>query len=357
MTQSFARNNPRRLLTVLAHVIFIVIICFLPEVLMRMAWPARSGGLPWGVYAKSGVMVVVFYINYFFIIPRTLVRNRRWVMFIVWNLVLITAATILMYYIGEWGWPHRRPHMRHTPDQWHIMIASLSFRLRDAITLLLVVALALAIRLSGRWLELERRQEQMVASRRENELEQLRMQLNPHFLFNTLNSIYALIEISPPEAQTAVHELSQLLRYVVYENPERVALSREIDFVRNYISLMKLRMGNRPVIFEADSVGGDVEVAPLLFVTLVENAFKHGNTADRSHPIEIRLSSRDGVIVCRTVNHFDPSAAEHAAGGVGLTNLRRRIELIYGRNARLETSADNGIFAAALTINLKSCDR
>ncbi|MDO4320206.1 MAG: sensor histidine kinase [Bacteroidales bacterium] len=354
MTRSLARHNPRRLLTVLAHVIFIIIICILPEVLLRMAWPGRTGGLPWGVYAKSGVMVAVFYINYFVIIPRTLVRNRRWVSFVAWNIALIAAATVLMYYIGEWGWPHHRPRHRHAPDQMHRMIASASFMLRDAITLLLSVALSVAIRLSGRWLELERRQQQMIASRRENELEQLRMQLNPHFLFNTLNSIYALIEINPAEAQTAVHELSQLLRHVVYENPERVALSSEIDFVRNYISLMRLRMGSRPVNFEVDTDGGDVGVAPLLFVTLVENAFKHGNTPDRTRPIDIYISARDGLITCRTVNCFDPDGrAGRSAGGVGLANLRRRIELIYGRDAGLETSTDNDTFTATLRIKLK----
>lgn len=354
MTAPTTHRNPRRLMTVLAHVIFIIIICILPEVLMRMAWPGKSDGLPWGVYAKSGVMVLLFYINYFIIIPHTLIRNRRWVNFIGWNLLLITAATVLMYYIGEWGWPRRGPRHRHAPDQLHLMIASASFMLRDAITLVLTAALSVAIRLSGRWIELERRQEQMQASRRESELEQLRSQLNPHFLFNTLNSIYALIDISPAEAQAAVHELSQLLRYVVYENPEQVALSREIEFLHNYISLMRLRMGARPVNLTVDTDDGTAQVAPLLFVTLVENAFKHGNTPDRTRPIDISVTLRGNTLTCRTSNYIDPTTRRDRGHiGVGLANLRRRLELLYGHRASLQTSSDGTIFTASLTI--KDC--
>lgn len=348
---SFIRD-PRRLLIVLAHIILILIICILPEVLIRMAWPHRTPGIPWGVYAKSGVMVAVFYINYFVIIPRTLVRRHSWWMFALMNLALIAGATILMYYIGEWGWPRRSMRHRRTPDELHAMMASASFMLRDAIMLLLTVSLSLAIRLSARWREMERHRRDMIAARRESELEQLRAQLNPHFLFNTLNSIYALIDISPREARQAVHELSQMLRYMVYENPDRVELAREIDFVRHYMSLMRLRMGTRPVRFAAECDSDEATVPPLLFVTLVENAFKHGNTADRSLPIDISIRFKEGHITCRASNSYDASASEKDAGkGVGLANLRRRLELIYGPLARLDTEAAEGRFTATLSID------
>ena len=325
--------DSRRLLTPAVHIIFIGIIFVLPEVLMRMAFPNRGSAMPWIVYAKSGVMLAVFYINYFILIPRCLMRRHRWWTFIAWNLLLIVAASLLTHWLSVISW-EARPR-RHHPDQWHSMMATASFLMRDFGMMFLTSSLAVVLRLSGRWLELERRQQKLIASQRESELENLRSQLNPHFLFNTLNSIYALIAVSPDEAQKAVHELSGLLRYVVYENPARVPLRHEIEFVENYVELMKLRMGARPVMLHINA-DANPEIAPLLFVTLVENAFKHGNTADPSQAIHIDIVADNRSIRCTTENYSDPGVRdERRHGGVGIANLRRRLELIYGSAATL----------------------
>lgn len=330
------RYDAGRLLTVAVHIIVIGILLFLPDMLMRMAFPGR-GSMPWVVYAKSGVMAGVFYLNYLLIIPQVLIKRRSWWKFIAINIVLIIAATALLYYLSQAGWQHRPRFRRHQPDAWQLMMAWASQMLRDAVMLLLTISLAVGIRLSGRWLELERRQQQMVAARRESELESLRSQLNPHFLFNTLNSIYALIAINPDKAAQAVHELSGLLRYLVYENPEMVPLAHEVRFVDNYVDLMRLRLGSRPVSLVIDiAADTDAQIAPLLFVTLVENAFKHGNTADTSRPIDITITATAQAITCTTVNYTDRPADSRAAdSGIGLSNLRRRLELLYGSHASL----------------------
>lgn len=344
------RLDRRRLTTALTHVIFILILCVLPEVLLRMSW-RQPHAMPWGIYAKSAVMLGVFYLNYFIIIPRTLSQRHRWWRFVAFNLVIIITATVGMYFIAKWGWGPGGRRLRDDSDEWHRMIASASFMLRDAIMLLLTASLAVAIKLSASWRDLERRRESLVALRRESELENLRAQLNPHFLFNTLNSIYALIAISPAEAQTAVHQLSQLLRQVVYDNPGHVSLGSEVEFVRHYISLMKLRLGDRPVQFTVDIGHPDCPVAPLLFMTLVENAFKHGASSASDMPVEITITERDGLISCRTFNHFSQRSDAHvSSGGVGLTNLRRRLELIYGNKAGIHTETAGDTFRAVLTI-------
>lgn len=342
----------RRVTAILTHVIFIVLLCVLPEVLLRMSWTRPHGIMPWGVYAKSAVMLAVFYINYFWLIPRTLNPERhRWWHFVAANLIIILGATVLMYFIAKWGWAPGGKRLRHAPDEWHRMAASASFMLRDAVMLLLTTSLAVAIRLSASWRSLERRREQLAAMRRESELGSLRSQLNPHFLFNTLNSIYALIAISPAEAQSAVHELSQLLRHVVYESPESVPLGSEVDFLRHYTSLMQLRLGERPVIFTADIDRPDTPLAPLMLMTTVENAFKYGATAAPDRPIEISVNCRDGIIRCHTANDFAPSATVRYSG-VGLSNLRRRLELIYGHRATLATDSADGHFTSDLTIHV-----
>lgn len=305
----------------------------LPEALMRMASPWKSLA-SWHMYVNCAVMVGTFYLNYYIIIPRTLTgaRGRRWWLFVGLNLLLVVGAALLMYYLNTLGGHPRRHRNR---DEWQIILATASFIMRDVVMLVLVVSLALMLRLSAKWTELERRQRELISARRESELSNLRSQLNPHFLFNTLNSIYSLIAISPPEAQKAVHDLSALLRYVVYENPERVPLQSEVNFVANYVELMRLRMGARPVEFTTD-ISGSPQIAPLLFVTLVENAFKHGNTSDPSLPIRIHIKADGELIACSTFNHSDSAAVKDAAGGVGLANLKRRLELLYGDEARLD---------------------
>lgn len=342
------------LASVMAHLIFIVIICILPEMLMRYAAGGRHGTepTPWWFYAKSGVMIAVFYINYFLIIDRTLIRHRRVWHFVVLNLLLVAGMAVLMWYLNSLGWDsmHRQP--RHPDQATRVIVRNLSFILRDAIMLVLSVSLALALRLSARWLDLERRRDQLLAERREHELRSLRDQLNPHFLFNTLNSIYALIEIAPEEARKAVLDLSRLLRYLVYENPASVDIQNEVNVINNYVELMRLRLGDRPVEVNIDiNTTQNPLVPPLLFVTLVENAFKHGITPRVSDPVIISIRATDEYLECKTVNHVDPAAQRDADSGVGLANLRRRLELIYGPRASLHIDIHDSIFTAVIKIS------
>ncbi len=347
-------DNPldsRRLLTPAMHLLFIGILFILPDVLMRMASPWR-GPMSWIFYVKEAIMVGIFYLNYFVIIPRTLLgeHRNRWWRFIGTNVLIIAVGTIVMFYLSRVVHTPRRNHER---DEWQIVLASISFILRDSLSLLMLISLAAMLRLSSWWVELERRKRELVTAKRESEIENLRAQLNPHFLFNTLNTIYALIAINPDEAQNAVHELSAMLRYVVYENPERVPVEREADFVRNYVDLMRLRLDKRPISYEVRG-SGNALVPPLLLVTLVENAFKHGNTADRSRPIDIVLEYDDKEVKFSTSNYVDPHKPQHrSADGVGLSNLRRRIELIYGDRATIEASRTDNQFIAHLVIPSK----
>lgn len=317
---------------------------------MRMAFPWR-GSMPPAVYAKTGVILAVFYLNFFLIVPRLLGKNGSWWRFLGANLLLILAAAWLMFWIDNIVWQDSGKHRKYEPDQWQMIMASLSRIVRDAATLTLTVSLAVVIRLGDKWMELERRQRSLREASRESELENLRSQLNPHFLFNTLNSIYSLIQIDPDEASKAVHELSGLLRYVTYENPEKVPVDREIEFVRNYVELMKLRMGSRPVRLSVNKQA-DCEIAPLLFVGIIENAFKHGNTTNPLDAIEIDISVTRDAIVCHTVNHVDPKARKDTRqGGVGLPNLRRRLELLYGNRGDVELEIDgNQVCHVTLTI-------
>lgn len=350
----------QRVTTILTHLLCIIILIILPEFLSNLANPGRP--LKMWMYAKTFIYIGVFYINYYWIIERSLYKPRGFIRLIAYNILVIAISLGIIYAIWRFRDvlgaqpPHRRPPM--PPNEGIYLAKSIGMLSRDLVMLILVIGFATALRLSDKWLTLERRRKDLINAQHEEELKNLKSQLNPHFLFNTLNSIYALIAISPDKAQSAVHELSRLLRYVLYDTSTTVPLNREINFIDNYISLMKLRLNPdiRLLVNLASDSDDSRQIAPLLFITLIENVFKHGIHTPET-PIEISVTTTDNEISCQTSNgYIDDEKSSSEGGGIGLTNLRRRLDLIYGDNARLdvETSPDDHRFTVTLTISNQS---
>ena len=159
-----------------------------------------------------------------------------------------------------------------------IHIAGWGILFCNAVIYSFVAGLSVAIKMTDGWYRVAAIQRELEKERAEAELQNLKSQLNPHFLFNTLNNIYSLIAFSPEKAQEAVHDLSRLLRYVLYESSQPfVSLEKDFDFLRNYVELMRIRLPKHVELktnIVASSPG--TLIAPLLFISLVENAFKHG---------------------------------------------------------------------------------
>ena len=185
----------------------------------------------------------------------------------------------------------------------------------------------------------------------------LKQQVNPHFLFNTLNNIYALIQLNPPQAQYAVHSLSHLLRYVLYDNNQNlISLDKEFAFMKNYIELMSLRLSSDQVKLNIDipDDGRGYMVAPLLFITLIENAFKHGVSPSEKSFVSIafRITEAD-TLVCTIENSYFPKDDHDRSGsGIGLDNLRKRLNLIYPNRHILRTERLGDRYMSQLIINL-----
>ncbi|MDE5566907.1 MAG: sensor histidine kinase [Muribaculaceae bacterium] len=346
----------------LAHLIVISMLFLLPEFIMGYAIFSTTNkgvdGIQWHMYAKSLIYIVVFYIDYYYIISHTLTPKVRLWRFLIYNILLLIGALVVSYLL--WYFFVYLPRMAEiatrpirNPEKFRLMFVS--SMLRDGVMVILTVALAVALRLSDHWSTLERRRKDLASEQRASELKNLKSQLNPHFLFNTLNSIYALIEIAPAEAQTAVHELSQMLRYMLYETPAQVTLEQETDFSRNYISLMQLRLSKGIVETHINLDGmAKAPIAPLLFISLIENAFKHGNTGNDKDKISIEIIAKDDIIRCRTHNRFDNKTVVDRQGGIGIANLRRRLLLIYGDRASLSTTIEGDTYTACLEIKLSS---
>ncbi len=192
------------------------------------------------------------------------------------------------------------------------------------------------------------------------EMYYLKYQINPHFFMNTLNNIHALIDIDPSIAQKCVLELSNMMRYVVYDSgTENVSMRKDISFIENYIELMRIRYTQDVDIrFNyPKSLSSKVAVPPLIFIVFVENAFKHGVSYSKPSYIYIDITCDRNTVTARFENSVVPSKKERKAG-IGLDNVRKRLELIYGSNYALridDRSADK--YTVTLTIPTLNNDK
>lgn len=273
-------------------------------------------------------LCVIFYANFLGMIPRWLFRGRPY-LFTAGNLVLVLLFGIGLRLLGEYLIPFRPPHFV-TPQN---LPPRTLFILRDITSLVFAVGLSIATRLSIRWREAEDARKEAEKSKAEAELRHLRNQLNPHFLLNTLNNIYALIAFNTAKAQEAVQDLSKLLRYVLYEDQSNmVAISKEVGFIKNYIDLMRIRLSDNVTVETVFNIQPDssTPIAPLLFISLIENAFKHGVSATEPGFIRIIISEDATGICCDISNSLHPKDKSDKSGsGIGLKQVRKRLELHY----------------------------
>lgn len=201
-------------------------------------------------------------------------------------------------------------------------------------------AIAVIIKLTLLWYRNQRRVMEMESTRLEAELKMLREQVNPHFLFNTLNNLYGLVEKSPLKAKEMIAGLSRILHFMLHESNQRVvSLSEEIESIKDYINLEKVRYDNGlSVAINIEKGSGELMIAPLILFPFVENSFKHGASETiGSAWINIDFSTyRDNFVF--KIENSKPSVAVPSSNGhgIGLTNTRRRLELVYGGDHTLQ---------------------
>ena len=187
----------------------------------------------------------------------------------------------------------------------------------------------------------------------EQQMEYLRYQINPHFFMNTLNNIHALVDIDPEQAKGTIVELSKMMRYVLYEgNKQSVPLARELEFIRHYVALMQLRYTEKVRISLAlPQETPDSHIPPLILITFIENAFKHGISYQHESFVDMTVSLKGDTLRFKCCNSkADQSIDEH--GGVGLANVRKRLDLLYGSNYTLTIDDAADVYQVELVIPL-----
>ncbi|MBQ6195532.1 MAG: histidine kinase [Prevotella sp.] len=283
-----------------------------------------------------GPMVGVYLLNFYLFIPLWWYRRRFWLYGIA-NVVLVYLSNLHLISNDVSKLPN------------YVQAGFSSFVMISFLLCLMAIGIAMSVRYMMR--RSERKQKEVEA-----ELAWLKNQINPHFLFNTLNNISSLAQIDGDETQEAIMQLSDLLRYAMYEtNKPKVRLDGEVEFMRNYIELMKLRC-NEMTTVNAQFImhNAQFEVAPLLFISLIENAFKHGMNSNAPATIDIRLEQQDDTLVFNCDNTNNPKPTKDRSGsGIGLENTRRRLDLLYpGRYTWEQTITPENIYHVRISIRL-----
>jgi|APDOM4702015159_1054818.scaffolds.fasta_scaffold00236_4 hypothetical protein len=290
----------------------------------------------------------IFYINYFLFIERFLLKRKSWPTFVLVNGAIILCMVYGLHLLHE-------AFMAFKPDiarKMDFPDRAIGFMFRDGIALSLTAGLAVAVRMTGNWYNTEYERKELEKAKTEAELNNLKDQLNPHFLFNTLNNIYSLIAIDSVRAQDAVHGLSHLLRYALYENNNSlVPLNKEVKFIRSYIELMSIRLGSTFHCKVSLPDESSALVAPMLLITLVENAFKHGVHSTKSSFIHIDLAVDDKGILRFVVVNSNYASNSNGNSGIGIGNLKKRLGLLYPQNHTLILENNGQTFTAILTLN------
>lgn len=291
------------------------------------------------------LFILVVNLFYYYLVPRVL--KRRWWAFVLLTVFILLALPLVKQYVDlrlmHWFGAEHFALYGPNVGYWNLYVMRF-------VVYACWAGLAVFVRLLVDWFKAEKQGMELSNQQLESELAYLRSQVNPHFLFNTLNNIYALAYKKSEHTAEAVLKLSSMMRYMLYEaTAERVPLSKEIENLQSFIALQKLRSRQQEVVnLEIAGQLEDKEIAPLLLIPLVENAFKHGNTQQAA--IFIHLESGRGELIFRVKNHYNQQQQKDDAGGVGLLNIRRRLALLYPDRHQMDIRQDEETFEVTLKI-------
>lgn len=293
-------------------------------------------------------LMLIVYINYLYLIPNYL-SKKRFVSYIL--LLLFTAAVVMPIEMVCLYWNIAGK------DNIDAQVELLKKQYGHFIFLFLTLVISTILKITKEWFLQQSVQKDLENKNLQSELSFLKSQINPHFLFNTLNSLYALTLKKSDKAPEIVLRLSEMMRYMLYKsNEKKVPLEQEINYIRNYLALERTRYGNKARIeFEcAGDAPNNYSIAPLLFITFFENSFKHGLSQSITEGfVECLLYIEDNNIDFTIQNSKTQEKDErYFQGGIGLVNVKRRLELIYPDKYILEIHETDEIYLVNLKIDL-----
>lgn len=295
------------------------------------------------------ILMAVFYLNYYLLIPRLLIKRSRVVVYILVTVALLVAVTWINSFINSTfnltpfvfnhpRMPHGGPMGGH-PDRhnrFDTFVPGMN---------LLMIGLGITISFIRKWQQEVTLRQQLEQEKTATELTLLKAQINPHFFFNTLNTIYSYTMSDGDVARTAITNLSKMMRYVLYDAAGlQTPLSKEVAFIKEYTELMKLRVtAKTTVLLEVQDRANGAMIAPMLFLPFVENAFKHGvSNVTEGHITIWIIQNTDSVeLIVRNTVYGNKRSSEDDSNGIGILNTTRRLDLLYPGKYTLSTGLMN----------------
>lgn len=315
----------------------------------------------WYYYPRQMVVDSVGFIGFvlaIYVLFPNLNNKQQLYLYIIFSLLLIAGLGWLQFELQEWRLNSEPLSMVFKINNQSIKAAKLQQASGAAIYAMLKVAIYILLGIGYAYMldnfKKDKKAKELENANMEAELKILRYQINPHFLFNTINNIYYLAIIQSEKTADALLQLSRILRYVLDAKKATGPLDQEIDYLEQYIDLQLFRFPDGHIIKNIDVPDKFKEkaIAPLLLITFVENAFKHGVLDKRATPIIINLKGENGQLIYEVVNQVGDKLSKDMSMGIGLANLKRRLELLYPSSHLLEISEQDGQFTAKLQLDL-----
>lgn len=293
------------------------------------------------------INISLFYINYLLLIPRFLNKKR----YLIYNVNLLIS--ILIYGFIKYGIAVYFKEYVLIRGSMHEVIGFSSYYMSAFFTSLIFVFLSTVLKFTLDWFLNERIQRDLENQRLSAELAFLKSQINPHFLFNSLNSIYSLAYQRSETTPEAILKLSEIMRYMLYEcNDNKVDLGKELLYLQNYIDLQKIRYSNKAFVdFEVNGLISSQRIVPLLLISFIENAFKHGVANDPLSPISIVMDVEPEHLLFRMENKKHQFNKD-ATSGIGLNNVKRRLDLLYPGKYKLKIDDGADVYTSELSLDL-----
>lgn len=313
----------------------------------------QLGLVPPDMPARLAVTVLLFYINYFLLVPKFLLKKNTFLYIVLCLLIVGLSGFIINFFFSpEPAQPlslAREEGIRFKVAH-PIPIAPLFTMFNLSIPIFISALLKVYVE----WRRNEDLRRKVVNEKVSSELQFLKAQLNPHFLFNSLNAIYSLSVKSSPSTSGAIISLSELMRYMLYEaDRDKVLLEKEVEYIRNYVQLQRLRLSDSAnVTLKISGQYKGREVPPLLFISFIENAFKYGTDYKGSTYVDIILSTTERAVQLKVKNIIGAQRENKRHSGVGLENIKNRLRLLYPDSHELQITDNGETYEVDLTLDL-----
>ncbi len=335
---------------------YFIVAALLVLIFFPLTWPIR---LPAEFWIKQVVINLMwaglFYSNYFVFTPRLLYNNRSG-LFVILVIATLFAAVFLNHWLDSFlGVPQAMEKVFGSKMHKGAQRQEHSATYITIIMAMVIYGVSTVIAMSKKLQHDQLAFEATEKDRINSELSFLKSQINPHFFFNTLHTIYALTESNTEAARDAIYTLSHMMRYVIYDTRnDLTSLESEIKFLEDYIKLMKLRLsGDVQVIFEKPPVIKNYEVAPMLLLPFIENAFKHGISSLHPSYVYIDIQQLNDTIRIEIKNStFEAREHLEESNGIGLVNTKRRLDLLYPDHHTLDVVHDLNNREYSVTLEL-----